>query len=155
MLDRIKTYLGVEGVRLELEAPPAVSRREGVIAGRILLSTLRPQRVSSLALRLTERYSRGRGERKRIDEYVLGESEVPCGLDVVPGEEIVVPFVLRFAERRTAIERRLDRFGPLGSPLTKVALLSYAAESRYELTVMGTVAGVALQPVCSVSVTLE
>ncbi len=154
MLDRLKTYLGVEGVRLELDVPVPPKRKLGIVAGTVSLSTLREQRVRTLSLRLTERYTRGRGERRRIDEYVLGQSEVTCDLAVVPGEAIDIPFTLHFAERRTPLEAQLQGLGPLATPLTKLAFLTHAAKSTYELSVTAAVSGVALEPACTIAITL-
>lgn len=155
MLDRLKTYLGVEGVRLEVKLADPVRRSDGIVSGVVTLSTLRSQCVDSLSLRLTERYARGRGDHKRIDEYLLGESEVDCSIPVAPGEFVDVPFSLSFAERRTPLERQVDRLGPLASPVARLARLSYAATSTYELTAAASISGVALQPVCSVALEFE
>ena len=155
MLNRLKNVLGVEGVSLALEVKPEFDLGSGRLGGALVISTLRPQTVRTLSLRLTERYTRGRGEHRRIDDYLLGELELDRSIDLKAGERVAVPFVLRFAARPSRLEEQLAAMPLLGSIVRRAAHLANGVQSVYTLTALASVAGVALDPVCAVQLDAE
>lgn len=152
MLDRLKNYLGVEGVSLALDVTDGLDFRAGQLPGVLRVSTLRPQTVRHLTLRLTERYTRGRGEHRRIDDYTLGELELSRPIPIDAREEVAIPFVLGFAERPNLLQEGLPAVPLLRRAVTSVAHLAHGVQSVYTLTAMASVQGVALDPVCAVQV---
>ena len=96
MIGRVKKWLGIEGVKLEIVVTPEHRRRTGKIEGRLRFQSLNAQTVTSIRIALVEKYTRGRGKEKLIDEYELGEINLKQTIEV-PAEEIVeVPFSLPF-----------------------------------------------------------
>ncbi len=59
MIGKVKQWLGIEGVKLELMLPEEVYEKSGFVVGKILLQSMNAQTVSSIKLVLIERYSRG------------------------------------------------------------------------------------------------
>ncbi|MBV6652786.1 MAG: sporulation protein, partial [Mameliella sp.] len=92
MIGRVKKWLGIEGVKLELLLPEELEGKSSVLEGRVRLESLNPQVVRSIRIILIERYSRGRGAEKLVDEYELGRVELPNALEVLPGEIRELPF---------------------------------------------------------------
>lgn len=155
MLDRLKNVLGVEGVSLGLDVPAEFASDGGRLAGALLISTIRPQTIRALTLRLTERYTRGRGEHRRIDDYLLGQLELERTIALVAGEQVRIPFVLPFAARPSLLEARAASVPVLGSIVRRAAHLANGVHSVYTVTALASVAGVALDPVCEAQLAAE
>ena len=75
MLGKVKNWLGIEGVKMEIETPDRVKLRDGVLKGTILFQSMSDKKVSKVKFKLIEKYTRGRGKSKLINEYTLGEME--------------------------------------------------------------------------------
>ena len=153
MLDRVKDLLGIEGLRLGLVVHGAPRLADGILAGRLTLDSLRDLRVDCLTVALTERYTRGRGDGKLIDAYPLGELTHPTSLRIAAGEQVVVPFDLRFAPRPSPAERFLaDR--PFGRALTRLGRFTVAARSEFLLVARAEVRSGGLAPTCTLALEL-
>ena len=108
MLGKVKQWLGIEGVKLELILPPGFNPRQGSVSGTVRLTSKHPQRVAAVKIVLVEKYARGKQEQQLVDEYELGRLLLTDLIDV-PGEGVAVdvPFYLKFSEVTSAI----DAFG--------------------------------------------
>ena len=153
MLQRVKTYLGVEGVRLSLTLVGEVDRDRGELRGEITLDTQQAQVVTALQVWLTERYAWGRGERRRIESYELGRLTEATRLELNRDEQVVLPFLLSFVERKSAVDEFANR-SRLLRPLARAARLTMSAESTYTLYARAKVGGVALDPAAELLVSL-
>ncbi|NRB49350.1 MAG: sporulation protein [Saprospiraceae bacterium] len=145
MIGRVKKWLGIEGVKLEIVVTPEHRRRTGKIEGRLRFQSLNAQTVTSIRIALVEKYTRGRGKEKLIDEYELGEINLKQTIEV-PAEEIVeVPFSLPFK----LIKSEMDEFGDrnfLYGGLARAAKAIQSVRSDYRLEAEAKVKGVALNP---------
>lgn len=145
MVGKVKDFFGIEGVRLELFVPEDFKLSSGVVKGTLKLSSMRAQTVTALSIELRERYTRGRGESKLIDTYVLGYLRESRDLKVAANEEVFLPFELCFAERQTAIDS-FTKKSPLLKPFSKLAKMTNSASSKYTLVASALVKGVKLSP---------
>ncbi len=146
MLGKIKKYLGIEGVKLELELPKKFSPSQGSVEGTVRLFSKNPQTVTAVRLTLTEKYSRGRDVEQLVDEYELGELIINQTIEVPgEGELIEVPFSLPFSPA----ESEVDAFGNkniLFRGLAWVARKTRNANSEYRIEAEAQVKGVGLNP---------
>ncbi|NRA49154.1 MAG: sporulation protein [Phaeodactylibacter sp.] len=145
MIGRVKKWLGIEGVKLELLLPEELEGKSSVLEGRVRLESLNPQVVRSIRIILIERYSRGRGAEKLVDEYELGRVELPNALEVLPGEIRELPFKLPFE----LVQSNMDGFGKrnfLFGGLAKAAKAINAVSSEFRVEAEAEVEGVALNP---------
>ena len=146
MFGKVKKWLGIEGVKVEILAPETVKASDGAIYGNLHFHSLNSQTVTSITMRVVERYSRGRGAEKLIDEYLLGEIHMEESFEV-PAEEILeIDFELPFS----LIKSDVDEFGSkniLFKGLANAAKYARAAKSDYRIEVEVTVKGVALNPI--------
>jgi sporulation-control protein spo0M len=145
MIGRVKKWLGIEGVKLELVLPETMEGTDRVLQGRVRLQSLNPQVVRRIRIILIERYSRGRGKEKLVDEYELGQVQLDYRLEVLPGEVRELPFELPFELVRSGI----DDFGKrnlLFSGLAKAAKAINAVGSEFRVEAEAEVEGVALNP---------
>lgn len=145
MIGRVKKWLGIEGVKLELILPEEIKATEGMIKGDILFQSMNPQQVTRIKLVLIEKYSRGRGKEKLIDEYELAQVELSKTIDISPQQPASIPFKLPFQ----LVRSNVDEFGRknfvFGS-LAQLAKLAQAVKSEYRVEAEATVKGVGLNP---------
>lgn len=145
MIGKVKQWLGIEGVKLELVLPETVAANAGVIEGQLRFESLHPQQITEIKIALVEKYARGRGEKRLVDEYQLGAVTLRESIEVRPGEVIERPFRLPF----TLVRSEIDEFGSrniLFGGLAKAARLAHNVKSTYRLEAEAKVKGVALNP---------
>lgn len=141
----MKKWLGIEGVKMELSLPEEILGKEGVVEGKAVFQSMNTQTVTGIKLVFIERYVRGRGKEKLIDEYELGQLELDLEFEV-PNDEIVeVDFKLPFVLTQSEIEAFGSRNFLFGG-ISKLANLSRGAKSHYRIEGEATVKGVALNP---------
>lgn len=145
MLKRMKRWLGIEGVKLELVVPDAISGKQEQISGSILLHSLEDQQVSLIRIILIERYARGRGKDKLVDEYKLGETSIEQLIDVPANGTIEFNFTLPFSVVRSEMDE-WGRKNPLNKGLSKAVKWFEGVRSVYRIEAEAKVKGVALNP---------
>src|SRR5206468_3617642 len=101
--------------------------------------------VESVALKLVETYSTGRGEEKRTREFVLGEVTKPVGVDLKPGETHDVEIELPFTVRKSMNDKLKEKGGALGA-LGKLSSLADAERSEFALKASADVRGTTFGP---------
>ena len=146
MLGKVKQWLGIEGVKLELVLSPDFNPKMGSLAGRIRLTSKHPQTVTAIKIVLVEKYSRGKDEDQLVDEYELGRQIVTDRVEV-PGEG--VPVELSFRLAFDPVNSPMDRFGdrnPLYGGLAWAAKKLRKVQSEYRLEAEAQVEGVGLNP---------
>ena len=146
MLGKVKQWLGIEGVKLELILPPGFNPRQGSVSGTVRLTSKHPQRVAAVKIVLVEKYARGKQDQQLVDEYELGRLLLTDLIDV-PGEGVAVdvPFYLKFSEVTSAV----DEFGaknPVYGGLAWAAKKLRRVRSEYRLEAEAQVQGVGLNP---------
>jgi hypothetical protein len=146
MFGKMKQWFGIEGVKLELLLPEAVDKSLGEIEGQLRFTSMTDQQVSSAAVRLVERYSRGRGKEKLVDEYMLGEITLHRPVEVPANAEVFVRFKLPFALATSEI----DEMGARNILLKGVAGIAKslrAVKSEYRVEAEAKVQGTRLHPI--------
>jgi len=145
MLKKVKNWLGIEGVKVELLVPEEFSLKSEQVAGKILVSTQSEQFVEDATITLKERYKRGRRKSKLIDEYTIGTLIIPINQVVSPDVELEKEFELGFHQLKTPIEKWGDR-NFLYKGLSKLAKIAKNAHSTFEIIVELNVKGNRLKP---------
>ena len=145
MLKKVKKWLGIEGVKLELVLPELAFLEVGAVSGKIRFYSKNDQTVLQIKLAMVEKYSRGRGEDRLVDEYVLGELTMDTEFQV-PSEEIVeIGFTLPFQK----VDSPIDEYGNrnfLTGGLAKLAKTLSKVKSEYRIEAEAKVDGTALNP---------
>lgn len=146
MLGKMKKWLGIEGVKLELELPAKFSPNQGTIDGKIRMYSKSAQTVSAIRLVVIEKYSRGRDEEQLVDEYLLGELVITDSVEVPEEGEIVeVPFSLPFEPMVSEVDEFANR-NILFRGIAYLARKTRNAESEYRVEAEAQVKGVGLNP---------
>lgn len=146
MLKKIKQFVGIEGVKVEIVLPEEdIRARDRVVAALLRFQSMHTQTVTHVKITLFEKYSRGRGKEKLIDEYKLGEIELTNTFEVPQGEIVEIPFELPFR----IVKSDMDEFGSrnfLFKGIANAAKALHATHSIYRIEANAKVRGTALHP---------
>lgn len=145
MFGKVKKWLGIEGVKLELELPEEVFETDEVIHGKIRFYSMNPQTITFIKVILIEKYTRGRGKDKLVDEYELGEIHLDQIIDIPEHTPVEVDFSLPFSMAKSEV----DEFGGknlLFGSLAKAARALHNVKSEYRVEAEAKVRGTALNP---------
>ena len=145
MFGTVKKWLGIEGVKLELDLPEVVFKQVEAVTGKIRFYSKNAQEVTSIRVALVEKYTRGRGEDKRIDDYQLGEIFLNETIQVPAEEMIEIDFTLPFS----MMQSEVDSFGERNiftSGLAKIAKTLNKVDSQYFVEAEAKAKGTALNP---------
>lgn len=145
MIGKVKKWLGIEGVKLELILDEEATLQPGMVNGLIRFTSMHSQVVTKIKVVFIEKYSRGRGKEKLVDEYELGMIELQEDIEVLAGEETDVEFTLSYKLVRSDMDE-LERSNFLLSPLVKAAKRLSAVKSEYRVEAEAKVKGTALNP---------
>lgn len=145
MFGKVKRWLGIEGVKIEMILPDEVSGSSGVIEGKLRFESMHLQTVTKIKITLTEKYIRGRFKNKLTDQYKIGEIELNEKIEVPAHEVILIDFELPF----TIVKSDMDELGDKNFVLRKLVNTAKAlknVKSEYYLEAEAEVNGTALSP---------
>lgn len=145
MFGKVKKWLGIEGVKVEIILPENTRLRDEVVLGSLRFRSMNTQVVTHIQVALFEKYSRGRGAEKLIDEYKLGEIELGDPFEVPEGEVVEVDFELPFK----LVNSEIDEFGNrnfLFKGIANAAKYASAVKSEYRIEATAKVRGTAFNP---------
>lgn len=145
MFGKVKKWLGIEGVKVELILPDEVKADDGVIEGKLRFQSMHTQKVKSIKLILTEKYTRGRFKNKLSDLYKIAEVEQKEDLTIPADDPIEIDFALPFS----VVKSDMDEIGDKNIVFRKLvgaAKVIKNVKSEYSLEVEATVEGTALNP---------
>lgn len=146
MFGKVKKILGIEGVKLELIIPEKISKETGLITGIIKLTSLSDDNhIEGIHLSLVEKYSRGRGGSKLINEYVMGETLTKDKLTISRNEIIEIPFELDFMFSKSEMDK-LEENNFVTSGIVKLAKKIQGVSSEYYLRAEARIKGTTLHP---------
>ena len=145
MFGKVKRWLGIEGVKIEMILPDEVSGSSGVIEGKLRFESMHLQTVTKIKITLTEKYIRGRFKNKLTDQYKIGEIELDEKIEVPAHEVILLDFELPF----TIVKSNMDELGDKNFVFKKLVDTAKAlknVKSEYYLEAEAEVNGTALSP---------
>ncbi len=142
MINRVKNWLGIEGLKIELDLPDKIGTSE--IYGILRFSSMREQVIEKLEFLLVETYSRGRGKEKRIDDKTLSIIKRDVHLIIEPGKDFAYPFQLPYELPLSNVDK-LSHYAVL-KPLSAGLKWAHGVKSTYFLQVTASVRGNMLRP---------
>ncbi|MFN7117253.1 MAG: sporulation protein [Saprospiraceae bacterium] len=145
MFGKVKKWLGIEGVKIEILLPEEVRARDRVVEGKLRFQSMNTQTVTNVNVAIFEKYSRGRGAEKLIDEYKLGEIALTEAFEVPEGEIVEVDFELPFQLVKSEMDEFADR-NFLFRGVANLAKTANAVKSYYRVEATAKVKGTALNP---------
>jgi SpoOM protein len=154
VIKKVKKWLGIEGVKLEIIIPDEIQAADGFVAGLVRFQTQHSQTVTYLKLVFVEKYARGRGKEKRVDEYELGSLELHDPFEVPAGEDVDVEFTLPF----NLVQSEMDELASaniLLSGVVNAAKRFSGVKSEFRVEAEAKVKGTALNPFDKKSLVLK
>lgn len=145
MLKKVKKWLGIEGVRINVDIPEDVFIHEKKLSGYLIFESKQDSVVSELRLRLVEKYSRGRRHNKLIDEYILGADVLGGPVHLHADEPQKIPFDLYFNPLKSEMDT-LESKNILMKGIVRSAKLIRNVHSQYRLEIEADVEGMAISP---------
>ena len=147
MFGKVKKWLGIEGVKLQLIIPEEVEAIEGkgTVSGSIRFFSKNTQKVTYLRVVMIEKYTRGRKDDQRTDEYELGEIELSNPIDVPAEQAIEIKFTLPFEVNQSEMDE-LGNQNILMGGLIKTAKWWQNVDSEFRILAEARVEGTALDP---------
>lgn len=145
MFGKVKQWLGIEGVKVELVLPEAVEGKSGVINGKLRFQTMHTQTVKKIKVILYEKYTRGRFKNKLVDQYKIAEIEQDEHIIVPVNEPIEIDFQLPFTLVKSDMDELSDKnfvFRNIVNAAKKIKNV----KSEYTLEAEAEVEGTALSP---------
>ncbi|MCB0651712.1 MAG: sporulation protein [Saprospiraceae bacterium] len=154
MINKMKKWLGIEGVKMELMLPEEIAEIDEVVKGQAVFQSMNPQTVTGISFVLIEKYVRGRGKDKLIDEYELGKLELQIEFEVPADELVEVDFELPFKVAHSEVET-FGKKNFIYGGISRLAKLAHGAKSTYRVEAEATVKGVALSPFDKVEIIIK
>lgn len=145
MFGKVKSWLGIEGVKIELGLPEELNYHDGLVTGKLFLSSMNDNTVSKIEIKLIEKYSRGKKDQKLTDEYELGKIELIENIVVPANKKIQLSFELPFTPRKSDMDE-LEESNVLIGGIVKAAKWFEGVSSIYRVEATAKVEGVALDP---------
>lgn len=146
MFGTVKKILGIEGVKLELVVADKISKEAGIVSGIIKLTSLSDDNlVENISLKMVEKYSRGRGESKLINEYPMGELVKQEKVTISKNDIIEIPFEMEFVYVKSEMDKMEDN-NFFAKGLVKLAKKVRGVSSEYTLRAEAKIKGTTLNP---------
>lgn len=146
MFGKVKKILGIEGVKIELIIPEKVDADLGLLVGILKLTSLSDGNVlEKLEINMIEKYSRGRGKDRLINEYNMGHLVKKENIIISKNDIIEIPFELPFLLVKSEMDQLEERnFFTKG--LVKLAKKIRNVSAEYSIKAEAYIKGTTLQP---------
>ena len=145
---KIKQWLGIGTVKVELKVDPQVQKAAGELKGQLVLTAKSDQHVSAMKVKLVEHWTTGRGEQKRTKTFELGDAALAGDFDMKAGEAKTIDFSLPFQLLKSKNDELKDRGGALGT-LGKLGSFMDAEKSEWQVQANVELKGTGLGPSAS------
>ena len=154
MINKVKQWFGIEGVKVKLILPEIAKKSEKKVKGQVQFTSISPQTVLEIRLILVEVYTRGRNKNKKTDEYEIGKTTITEAIEVPVETPTLIDFELPFELLKSEIDEMGDKNLLLNS-VAKLAKYSRGVHSSYRVDVEVEVEGTRLNPFDKKVITLK
>lgn len=145
MFGKVKSWLGIEGVKVDLVLPEEIAIENKELTGKVILSSMNPHVVTAIEIKLIEKYSRGRNKEKLTDEYLLGKIDLKQEIEIPANKAVELTFTLPFDLKSSEMDE-LESSNILVGGVVKAMKWFEAVSSTYRVEAYAKVKGVALDP---------
>ena len=145
MLNKVKNWFGIEGVKMDILLPDDIRSVDGLFSGILVFNALTTQEVLNVNVKMVERYGRGRGSERLVNEYVLGELFIDKSIIIEANIETKLSFAFSFKY----VTAPIDDFAKkniLFKGMVNVAKKMSKVNSEFRIEAEAKVKGTALNP---------
>jgi hypothetical protein len=154
MLKKVKKWFGIEGLKIGVQLEEFYYREDRDISGLIVLQAKDAETVESISIKLIEKYARGRGKNKLIDEYIMSHEIMSEIHEIEPETNLEVPFTILYDEKVSKMDE-LERSNFFLSGVVKTAKFFKKAKSTYRIEIEANVKGTKFSPFVSQEIILK
>lgn len=104
LFKKVTDFFGINGVKIELDVPPEISKKATTAEGSITLSAKSQQIVTSIRILLIEKRTSGKGRNKKEQRFELGKILLNEHITLTPDDNKTIPFTLDFVLLKTKNE---------------------------------------------------
>ena len=140
MLGKLKSVLGIEGVKVEIRVHEPVSLKSKILSGELAFRSLSEQTIKSAKISLQESYKKGRGQSKTIEVFDLGSLELEINKNIEKDGALMVPFELSYLFAHSDMESFGDK-NFITDKLVKLAYVFKNVKSDFTLLVEAKIKG--------------
>lgn len=138
----IKGWLNIGGVKVEIEGVnPMVPRNGNEVTGKVLLTSKSDKEVQKITYKLLLRKSTGRGQDRKTQDFILGQSAYNEPFTIKAGETKTFDFTIPYS-----VSKGLKDMGGALGAVGKVAAFATAEKLEYMVLAECSVKGTALSP---------
>ena len=145
MFGQVKKWLGFDSVKIKIKPLEVYPYKIETLNAELEFTANAPALVTYVKVKLIERYSRGRGENQKIDEYQLGEWISDEAIEIDGTNPKIIFFKLPFKFQHSNIEK-LEHSNLIGKGIATVFKTIKAAKSDYRLEAQCLVEGSSKNP---------
>jgi hypothetical protein len=144
---KIKQFLGIGTIKMELDMQPTVDLESKLITGKLKVTGKSDQSIKDIELSFDESFSTGKSDAKSTSKLNWGKMTLQ-GFEIKKDEVKEIEFELPFSYAKSSNEAMADKGGIVGG-LGKVGTFLDGEKQKYELTATANVKGVTLPPLVS------
>lgn len=145
MLGKLKRVLGIEGVKVEMYVKLPIDKEAKVITGNLKFTTKSESVVKGITVKIVEKYYRGRGKDKLVDEYTIAQLELSDSFVISPEEIVEVPFSITYEVALSEMDK-MAKDSIFKRPFVSFAKFLRKVKSEYTLLAEADVDGTTLNP---------
>jgi hypothetical protein len=142
---KIKQFLGIGGIKVELDLDPQITFKTTKLTGTITLTAKSDQLVKSITYKLEEEWTRKVGDETKTKHFTLGEKEITDEFTMKEGETKKISFELPIAFVKNNEDQLKEMGGAMGA-LGKLSALTDGQKSVFTFIAKPDVDGTFLDP---------
>ena len=146
MFSKLKKFMGVVGINVELEIPDELPLDATMLEGVVRVTAKQTQHITKVKVTMKQVHQEGSGADRTSKEYQIGEIMITDDpFDINEGEVKEFSFRLFFMRRKTADQRRSEQGGLMGA-MGKLGKMMDNEKDTFWVNAMADVKGAALDP---------
>lgn len=149
MVARIRQWLGIGGVNLQLIVDTNIPKDANQIIGKVLLTSKSDQHVLGITIKIFSSHQERHNNSTTTHRHELGRVQLNENFDIKPSEMKEIPFILTCQNPEGFLSTLRGMGGVMGALGNIVSVLD---NHRYYVEASANVKGTALQPNRSVQV---
>jgi len=151
MLGKLKRALGIEGVKVEAVLDEVKFKESSQLSGVLKFTTKTENTVESITISIVEKYSRGRGKAKLVDEYTIAKDYLTDEFTITPEEIVEIPFTIDYEIIQSEMDK-LQSSNVFARPLVSLAKTIKKVKSEFYFLAEADVKGTTLNPFVKVEI---
>ena len=154
LFKKVKDFLGIDGVKLALRIPESAEMSDDFIEGEVIITSKGEKHVSSIEIKLIEKYQRGRKEEQLINEYELSKIVLLTNLSMDKDQVETISFSIPMEKLLSDMDRYSQK-NVITKGLVSIAKKLKKVKSTYKIVATAHLADSATTPTISAAIKIK